>query len=287
MRFGLHLPHLGAPASSAVIRDWAQEAEALGFDSVWVSDHVASPERVASRYPYSDDGAWMLGPDAPWFDALGTLAFVAGATRRVRLGVSVLIVPYRPALVTAKCCATVDVLSHGRLVLGGGAGWMAEEFAALGAPFEERGPRTDDYLRAFRAAWAGAHSYRGPFVEFEGIGCRPLPEGPIPLWVGGTSAAALRRAGRLGDGWHALAVSPERMRASWQRVREHARAAGRDPDRLVLSVRMAERLPANPGAAAAFLRSYADAGAELAVLHLGLTGLTPRQFVEEVVPLLR
>ena len=155
--------------------------ERLGFGLLMVSDHVAVTADVATRYP------------APFYEPLTTLAWLAGLTRHIRLGTTVLIVPYRHPLLTARMAANLNDLSGGRLVLGVGVGWARQEFDALGVPFRDRGRLTDLHLLAIRAAWADGNDYRG---------------GPIPVWVGGNSDAALRRAVRLGDAWHPLRFTP-------------------------------------------------------------------------------
>src|SRR5579884_792331 len=147
MQFGMHLPHLGRSASRDVLRGFARAAEETGFDSLWVSDHVIVPRRLSSRYPYNETGEFPFRADAPFLDPIATLLFIAGCTERVKLGTAVLIVPYRNPVVQAKELATLDFVSGGRLILGIGTGWMAEEFEALDVPFAHRGSRTNEYLR--------------------------------------------------------------------------------------------------------------------------------------------
>jgi alkanesulfonate monooxygenase SsuD/methylene tetrahydromethanopterin reductase-like flavin-dependent oxidoreductase (luciferase family) len=165
-----------------------------------VSDHVAVTPDVAAQYP------------APFYEPFTALSWLAGATTRVRLGTTVLIVPYRHPLLTARMAANLADLSGGRLVLGVGVGWAKEEFTALGVPFERRGALTDEYLTTIRAAWADERDYRA---------------GPIPLWIGGGSDAALRRAVRLGDAWHPLRFELPWLRDAVTRLKAHADAAGR------------------------------------------------------------
>ena len=184
MHVGVWLPNCRHLATPEIIRHTAVRAGQLGYDSVWVSDHVVVPNANVDR----------IGEAI--YDPLVTLAVVAGATSRVRLGTTVLIVPYRNAVVTAKMVSTLDALSGGRVVLGIGAGWMAEESAMLGVPFAERGPMTDEYLAAMRALWTSpAPSFAGKYTQFSGLHFEPKPlqKPHPPIWVGGHGRASLRR----------------------------------------------------------------------------------------------
>ncbi|MEU7586168.1 TIGR03619 family F420-dependent LLM class oxidoreductase [Micromonospora sp. NPDC049230] len=180
MHIGVNVPNFGPGTDPDVLRRWAQTIEGLGFDLLMVSDHIAVTPDVAEQYP------------APFYEPFTTLSWLAGVTRRVRLGTTVLIVPYRHPLLTARMAANLNRLSGGRLVLGVGVGWARQEFEALGVPFQRRGALTDDYLRAMRDAWQNADDY---------------DSGAIPIWVGGNSDAGMRRAVRLGDAWHPLRLT--------------------------------------------------------------------------------
>ncbi|HEU5419161.1 MAG TPA: LLM class flavin-dependent oxidoreductase [Streptosporangiaceae bacterium] len=195
MRLGVNVPNFGPGTRPAVLRQWAQAAEGLGFSLLMVSDHVAVTPDVAEQYP------------APFYEPFTTLAWLAGVTSRIRLGTTVLIVPYRHPLLIARMAANLSDLSGGRLVLGVGVGWAAQEFAALGVPFARRGQLTDDHLLAIRAAWQDEADYRA---------------GQIPLWVGGNSDAGLRRAVRVGDAWHPLRFTMPWLREAAGRLREFA-----------------------------------------------------------------
>ncbi len=177
MRIGVNVPNFGPGTDPGMLRSWAQTVEGLGFDLLMVSDHIAVTPDVAEQYP------------APFYEPFTTLAWLAGITSRVRLGTTVLIVPYRHPLLIARMAANLSQLSGGRLVLGVGVGWARQEFSALEVPFAQRGRLTDDHLRAVRAAWADDEDYRS---------------GQIPIWIGGNSDAGLRRAVRLGEAWHPL-----------------------------------------------------------------------------------
>ena len=181
MRLGVNVPNFGPGTNPDVLRRWALTVEGLGFDLLMVSDHIAVTPDVAEQYP------------APFYEPFTTLSWLAGLTREIRLGTTVLIVPYRHPLLIARMAANLNDLSGGRLVLGVGVGWAREEFGALGVPFRDRGRLTDEYLLAIRAAWQDETDYRS---------------GHIPLWIGGNSDAALRRAVRLGDAWHPLRFTP-------------------------------------------------------------------------------
>lgn len=240
MDWGVHLPHLGRAVTREGLMTFAQEIERLGFHSGWVSDHVCWPAEVASKYPYSDDGSFGVSPDKSWLDAIGTMTFVAACTERLRLGTSVLIIPYRPPVQTAKQLATVDVLSGGRLILGIGVGWMAEEAEILGAPWDHRGARTNEQLEIFAALFGDAEpSYEGRYYRFPKVGFEPKPvQQPVPIWVGGATPAAFKRAARYGHGFHAAFQPLAEVKAEWAAVRAECEALGRDPGELRLSLRV-------------------------------------------------
>jgi probable F420-dependent oxidoreductase len=248
MEFGFSLPSRGPLARPDVVLRIAERADALRYASIMVSDHIVLPGSAAgSVYPYSPTGRFPGGGKQDYLEPLITLAWLARATRRIRLGTSVLVVPYRHPLTTAKMLATLDVLSKGRIVLGAGVGWLREEFAALGAPpFEERGAVTDEYLALMRRCWTtDPVTFHGKYCHVEDVHALPQPvqAGGIPIWIGGHSDAAVRRAARLGDGWHPIGLrppavlAPEEYAAKVARLREWAREAGRDPDRITLTFR--------------------------------------------------
>jgi probable F420-dependent oxidoreductase len=195
MDFGVWIPNCRHLALPDVIRDTAVRAEQLGYDSVWVSDHVVVPRANIRNF-----GETV-------FDPLVTLSVIAGTTRRVRLGTTVLIVPYRNAVVTAKMVSSLDALSGGRVVLGIGAGWVAAESAMLGVPFAERGAMTDEHLAAMQELWTSPEpTFSGKYTQFSGLVFEPRPvQTPHPpVWVGGHSRAALRRTAQFGAAWHPI-----------------------------------------------------------------------------------
>jgi len=211
------VPNFGPGTDPDVLRRWALMAEGLGFDLLMVSDHIAVTPDVAEQYP------------APFYEPFTTLAWLAGLTRQIRLGTTVLILPYRHPLLTARMAANLNDLSGGRLVLGVGVGWARQEFDALGVPFRDRGRLTDLHLLAIRAAWADGEDYRA---------------GQIPVWVGGNSDAALRRAVRLGDAWHPLRFSPDWLTGALDRLK--AIAADLQRPQPALMPRIALKLTATP-----------------------------------------
>jgi probable F420-dependent oxidoreductase len=248
VEFGLSLPGRGPLATPDVVLAIAERAERLRYASLFVTDHVVLPVSAArSVYPYSTSGEFPGGGRQDYLEPLALLGHLAHATRRVRLGTSVLVVPYRNPLVTAKMLATIDRLSGGRVVLGAGTGWLREEFEALAAPpFEQRGAVTDEYLQLMRRAWTtDPVAFDGKFYQVRDVHALPKPARPegIPIWIGGHTEAALRRAGTLGDGWHPIGLRPPAMllpdeyAAGAGRIGEYARRAGRDPGRIALTFR--------------------------------------------------
>lgn len=231
MKFGIIFANTGPFADAAGAAEFARAAEAAGFESLWTVEHVVVPAGYESAYPYDPSGK-MPGPeDSPIPDPLIWLSYVAAATSTIRLATGILILPQRNPVVLAKETATLDRLSGGRLDLGIGVGWLEEEFAAIGVPFNERGARTDDHVGALRALWTEDEAtYRGRFTEFERCVMRPSPtQGSIPIHVGGHTDAAARRAGRLGDGFFPGKGDHAELARLFDVARDAATAAGRDP----------------------------------------------------------
>lgn len=240
MKVGVNVLNFGPGASPDMLAGWADVAETLGYHFVMISDHVAVTPDVATRYP------------APLYDPFLALAWLAARTRRMALGTTVIVLPYRHPLAVARLAANLDRLSGGRFILGVGAGWARQEFEALGLPFEQRGAMTDEYLDVIRKAWtADVVSHEGRFIRCRDVHTspRPVQEPHPPIWVGGASPAALRRTVRHGDAWH-----PIRLRMGWLQdtglplLRALAAAAGRPVPALCprIKLRVTERPVAEP-----------------------------------------
>src|SRR5262247_2187637 len=240
MDFGVNLLTRGITGGPDGLLAVAMKAEALGFAHVTANDHLVVPNSIASRYPYTATGEWPGARAGECLEQVTVLGFLAAATSRIRLVTSVMVVPQRPAVLAAKALATVDVLSHGRLTVGVGVGWLDEEFRALAAPpFAERGAVTDEFLAAFHELWTSdAPRFAGKHVAFSDIRFEPKPvqKPRPPIWVGGESRVALRRVARLGDGWYPVGNNPREpldtpARYAEKRARLEAEAAkaGRDP----------------------------------------------------------
>jgi alkanesulfonate monooxygenase SsuD/methylene tetrahydromethanopterin reductase-like flavin-dependent oxidoreductase (luciferase family) len=219
---GVNVPNFGPGTAPGLLRRWAQTVEGLGFDLLMISDHIAVTPDVAGQYP------------PPFYEPFTTLAWLAGLTERIKLGTTVLIVPYRHPLLIARMAANLNDLSGERLVLGVGVGWAVQEFDALGVPFRQRGKLTDDYLQLVRAAWENDQDYRA---------------GRIPIWVGGNSEAGLRRAVRLGDAWHPLRFTMPWLRGAAARLTELADGQQRPVPSLVprIALRLTESPVTTPG----------------------------------------
>jgi probable F420-dependent oxidoreductase len=252
MHVGIALPNYGPLAKPETIFGLAARAEDTGFDSVWVSDHLLAPTNVTSVYPYDrrpDPTPSDVGVLEEMYEPLTTLAVLAGRTRRIRLGVSAYVLPYRNPVVTAKQVATLDALSGGRLLLAIGVGWLREEFEALGVPFEQRGARTDEYLAVCRALWnEGEATFEGRFHRLPPVrtGPKPVQQPRFPVWVAGNSPAAIRRAALHGEGWHAIDLEPDEIGAGRRRLHAVAHEARCDPSALTVSLRATVHLGGDP-----------------------------------------
>jgi probable F420-dependent oxidoreductase len=212
MQIGFNAPTTGPLIEPDSLARIVTEGEALGFDYVTISDHIMVPRNLQSKYPYTGTGEFPAGAAAAWLEQLTTAAWLAGLTKKLRFVLSVMVVPHRPAVLTAKVLSTIDHLSKGRLTLGIGVGWCREEFEAIGAaPFDDRGNVTDEWMAACRELWtAEAPRFAGKYVRFDDVVFAPKPvQKPIPVWVGGESAPALRRPVRHADGWYPVGTNPQ------------------------------------------------------------------------------
>jgi probable F420-dependent oxidoreductase len=244
MKLGIHLPHIGRKAGPDSIRRAAIQAEELGFDDVWVSEHIIVPK----------DGGYPPSPN--FWDPVLTLTWAAAVTSRVRLGTSVLVLPLRHPLPLAKELATLQNLSGGRLILGAGVGWLEAEFDALGVPFKERGRRMDEGIAMMRAVWSrDPVTFEAKWIpaKIEAMRSQPQPIAPIPIWIGGSSDAAIARALRM-DGWHGSRVAPDKAAEVVRRFR-----AERPDEAFTISIRVNCNANNVAGMKDA-LRAYSDAG---------------------------
>jgi probable F420-dependent oxidoreductase len=260
MRIGFSLHNNQGIEDAPALVDLAVRAESLGFDSVWAHDHVFNVGHVRER----------IG-GRPYYEPLTLLAYVAARTSRVRLGTSVLVLPYHNPIRLAKAAATLDVLSGGRLVLGVGVGAIEQEMEAMGTRFKERGRFSDEAIAVMRALWTEAEPrFDGAYSRFAGMPFSPKPvqKPSIPIVIGGVSAAAIRRAAKVGDGWQPLGLSPDTLREGIAALRAEARAHGRDAAQIPVSLALnlgsgragRATLGAEPAEIARNARAYAEAG---------------------------
>lgn len=240
MKFGLRYCNTGRYVDPQQAVELLQAGEEAGFESAWTVEHTVIPAGYKSAYPYADSGRLPGGEgDFVLPDPLIWMAYVAATTKRIKLGTGILILPQRNPVVTAKEVASLDHMSGGRVLLGIGVGWLKEEFEAIGANFEERGPRTDEYVAVMRELWqAPSPTFEGRFFRFTGAYMRPKPtNGTVPIIIGGHSKAAARRAGRLGDGFFPARGRPDDL---IDLARRTAEEHGRDPAAIEVTTSMPE-----------------------------------------------
>ncbi|MEV5879504.1 LLM class F420-dependent oxidoreductase [Streptomyces sp. NPDC052101] len=280
LRLGMMAPFSdGLITSGGFLRDLAGTLEECGVESLWTVEHIVIADSYEPLYPYSPDGR-IPGASAavPMPDPLETIAYLAGASDTLRFGTAMIVAPLHSPVTLAKRAATIDRHSRGRLMLGLGIGWQKEEYAAVGVPCQDRGRRLEECVGAMRALWAtGPASYHGRHVSFDGLHSLPRPEsGAVPVVLGGNSDPAVRRAGRIGDGWFPYTIGPEDFARRTGLLREAARAAGRAEDAVEITVwpgsfdRARESHPA-------WVSGFTDAGATRLVIApriRGADGLT-------------
>ena len=247
MKFGFYLPNQGPNARPGPLAEIARKADELGFHCMVAGDHILVPNEIESPYPYTVDGQFPGGGTGEYFEQLTLLTYLAGITKQIRLVPSVMIVPPRPALLTAKILSTLDVLSDGRLTVGVVVGWMEEEFEALGAPpFRERGAVTNEYLQAFIELWSNeTPNFQGKYCDITGVKFLPKPiqKPHPPIWVGGHSTAALKRAAVYGNGWHPVGaipanpLEPDDLANKLSLLYDYANQANRDPSTLDIAMK--------------------------------------------------
>jgi probable F420-dependent oxidoreductase len=309
MKFGVFLPVSGRAASRKTLMEAAQQAEALGYDSVWAADRVVMPWTINTPYPYSKEASFIVPPDRPFFDTLTCLAFLAGCTEKIQLGMSVMVLPYRHPLCWAKIATTIDQLSTGRLIMGVGVGWMEEEFAAMNAPFKERGKVSDEQLTLLKQLWTEEHiTFHGEYYHVDDIAFSPKPHQKprIPIWVGGEGKPAQRRAGRFGDAWfpYFVRITPKELAARFDNVRAVAKNVGRNPNDVALACCLPiELTPSDVPQEEDYLRGSVEQVATalrkflaIGVTHMGLQFMIPHyperqqqieRFAKEALPALK
>lgn len=306
MEIGLHLPSAQPGASADGILQVARAAEQHGFDAVWMFDHLFSPVDIESKYPYSREGEYPMSANDPFFDPLGLFGVLAAKTERIKLGTAVLIPAYRNPVVLGKMLATIENFAPGRIILGVGAGWMKEEFAATGVDYDKRGARLVEYIKTLRAIWSGEpSSFDGRFYSWVEAGFLPVPTQPIPIIIGGHGDKALERAAKHADGW-AVVVGKGQGRgiegaaARIDLLRAHLEREGRDPSGFHLqythplwfSDHPNEKLPLTgpPEHIAGSIKQLEDLGVDMIDLAVfgpaELVAETAQRFAEEVRPLL-
>ena len=282
MRFGIVLPNLGQLATPSILTALACRSEELGFDGVFLSDHLTLPTVPGSRYPYRSDGAFPLRPDQDVLEPVTAAAYLAAVTHRVQLGFSVLVLPYRNPVLNAKTLATLDIFSSGRLIVGIGVGWMEEEFRALGSDFPHRGQITDEHVELMKSLWtrdepdfSGRHYRVSEMTMYPKPSQKPHP----PIWTGGISPRALSRAARLSDGWHGIRMTPQGITDVAPQLRSLREESGRSFSGFEVSLRAGldltrtdlppSRLPLRGSSqqVASDLQHYRDAGLTYLVLE--------------------
>lgn len=294
MRVGISIPNMGPLTGKDIAVAISEHADHYAFSSLWVGDHIVFPDKIASTYPHP--GGFSSRPDQDVLEPLVMLGYLGGLTRRVRLGISVLVVPYRNPVTMAKMIATLDVLTDGRVDLGIGTGWMAEEFRILRADYEHRASVTDEYLAIYKNLLTqDVASFQGAHYRYEAVRLSPKPvQKPYPpIWVGGVGPRVRRRAARLGDAYQPLSLAPDELRVEYARLAEELQEAGRDPATFVRSARVFYTVddpsPMPPGAFAIYgdsstvrdaMRRYEEVGVD--ELLMSPRGPTKERTIEYV-----
>ena len=296
MKYGVILPNVGPLAHIESLARIGQHAEHLGYDGVFLSDHIAIPTDLRSAYPYRSDGRFPLTAADRILEPVTTLAYLAAVTTRLHLGFSVLVLPYRHPVLNAKMLGTLDVISNGRLIVGAGVGWMAEEFDALDANFDARGGVTDEHIAMLKAFWTNpAPDVNGEHYRVASLGMAPMPvsQPHPPIWTGGISPPALRRAANLADGWHGVRQSPQDVSQVARHIGELRAPRGKGMAGFTMSLRAgldvtdapyygASRTPLRGSAeqVVADLAEYAQAGLDYLVVEP--RAATPDELIEQL-----
>jgi len=234
MKLGVFLPVSGRAAVPEVLGEAAQQAENLGYSSVWAAERLVNPWEMNTAYPYKEDQKWQgfVAPNVPFLEPLTCLSFLAGVTKKVQLGISVAVLPYRHPLYTARVATSIDTLSNGRLILGVGVGWMVEEFKALNVQFDKRGAMSNEQLQIFDLLWKSDRpEFHGKYYDFPPLSVSPAPvqKPRFPIWTGGESEAAVKRAAKYADAWFSyhVKITPEELASKYAKVKEVAKQVGR------------------------------------------------------------
>jgi probable F420-dependent oxidoreductase len=310
MKFGVFLPVSGRAAVPEVLAEAAQQAENLGYDSVWAAERLVNPWEMKTAYPYKENQSWQsfVPPDVPFLEPLTCLSFLSGVTKRVGLGISVAVLPYRHPLYTARVATSIDTLSNGRLILGVGIGWMVEEFESLNVDYHKRGAMSNEQLQIFDMLWKSERpSFQGKFYKFPPLAVSPKPvqKPRFPIWTGGESEAAVRRAATYADAWFSyhVKITAEQLGAKYAEVKKIASQVGRSQPPALCCCRPVdivkdavaqdpEDLKGNPQQLIAALKKFKDIGVEHMALQF-MVGRWPERkqkiewFAKEVMPALR
>jgi probable F420-dependent oxidoreductase len=237
MKIGLSIPRL---PDAEGIRRFVKQAEELGFESVLAGDHIVLPTAGTNQYPYTADGSFSRPSDEPFLETMTMLGYMAACTDTIKIGTTVIILPYRNPVVQAKMFASLDVLTNGRMICGVGVGWLEKEFDILGVPYNQRGPMSDEFLQVFKVLWTESDpEFHGQFYNIDGIQFYPKPvqKPHIPIWVGGHTHRALRRTAKYGDCWHTTRQTPDFVAQNLPYLREQTEKAGRDPASISISLK--------------------------------------------------
>ena len=249
MQYGAMIPNLGAAVDPEEISAMTRQVENAGYDTLMVSDHVILPTSLESRYPYNSSGIPTFNAEHDILEPFTLLCFLAGITQRVRLGISVQVLPYRHPVLNTKMITTLDVLSQGRIIVGTGVGWMKEEFEVLDSDFPNRGTVTDEHIQLFKLLCTEEDPvFHGQHYHLEGFKMKPKPvqKPHPPLWIGGTTGPGKRRAAAMGQGWHAVAVSPEGIRKHRADLMGYLAEQGRDVSDFTISLRTSLEFTKDP-----------------------------------------
>ena len=264
MKFGLRLPGAGPYAGPEAITAFAQKAEELGFHSLFMTDHIALPVDIKTKYPYRADGKFFWPPETPYLDIFMVLAWAAAATERIEVGTSVLIASWHHPVNTAKAFASLDHLNGGRTLVGIGTGWMKEQFDILDANFEQRGGRTTEFISLLKHLWTeDLIDFHGKYYDYSGFKFYPKPtrQPSIPIWCGGKSDAVMRRVAKVADGWHPLYITPQELSEMLVQLDVYLAEQGRTRDEITLSCRPVDQSALDEAA----IKEYEDLGVELLV----------------------